>query len=684
MNNAIIIIQITIMTTNIRIYNDLNDESPKICQPKNMTIELMAHQKTIIYAMKKLEENGLIDAHGITQYNHRVEDFSIDTNIAILADRVGAGKSLMIIGLINLLKQSPRDNVYWFGSRYLCIKSKHKLEIMNTTLLIVPHKITSQWIKFFKYAPNIKLGTFINIHDEKLTPNVEAIKKCKYDVILLSCTKSTAFFQKFGNIKWARIIVDEADSIILSSITTLGASFVWLITATPERLRYTSKKYLAGVLTNILPWAFEYLLVKNNQNYLEESIILPTPRRYIIECLTSKTLIIIQNIIPSNILEMINAGNTKEAIVKLNCNIDTDDNILKVITKNIQDTIMDKEIELAAELKKKFRTKQAKIEQRERICKLSVIIKRLNVRYESIKEKIYSLNDEICPICMDNFTTPTLVNCCKNLFCFECISLSINGNNCPYCKQYISKKDLFVIENKIKTKIETDDIRQTLEINQKKEKIDAFLDIIKAKPTGKFLVFANYHATFKKIKNILHAQTITFGILKGHTDKVNRIIGKFSDGLITVLMLNAKFFGAGMNLQMATDVIMYHRFDREMEEQIIGRAQRLGRTAPLNIFYLINGTERHPLNENREDYEDRDFSEWLINDENRDNIHNQNQNQCNEDNEELTAQTVQHNELNAVVNQQNQLINTINVIKPNIPLHDIMDDDQIDQLLKVI
>ena len=48
-------------------------------------------------------------------------------------------------------------------------------------------------------------------------------------------------------------------------------------------------------------------------------------------------------------------------------------------------------------------------------------------------------------------------------------------------------------------------------------------------------------------------------------------------------MLNAQHYGSGLNLQMATDVIMYHKFNKELEEQVIGRAQRLGRQTSLNI-----------------------------------------------------------------------------------------------------
>lgn len=54
----------------------------------------MDHQKTIIYAMKKLEEERVINVKGITHYNYnKLMDFEINTNIGILAELVGVGKS---------------------------------------------------------------------------------------------------------------------------------------------------------------------------------------------------------------------------------------------------------------------------------------------------------------------------------------------------------------------------------------------------------------------------------------------------------------------------------------------------------------------------------------------------------------------------------------------------------------
>ena len=36
---------------------------------------------------------------------------------------------------------------------------------------------------------------------------------------------------------------------------------------------------------------------------------------------------------------------------------------------------------------------------------------------------------------------------------------------------------------------------------------------------------------------------------------------------------------------------MFHKFDANIENQVIGRAQRFGRKNPLNIHYLLNENE---------------------------------------------------------------------------------------------
>jgi len=119
------------------------------------------------------------------------------------------------------------------------------------------------------------------------------------------------------------------------------------------------------------------------------------------------------------------------------------------------------------------------------------------------------------------------------------------------------------------------------------------MEIIPSKDkNAKIMVFSNFTETFNKIQNKLVEEKISYGILKGTEKQIRKQIDDFSAGRIRILMLNAQYFGAGLNLQMATDVILYHRFERELEEQVISRAQRIGRTTQLNVYYLLHNNEQ--------------------------------------------------------------------------------------------
>jgi SNF2 family DNA or RNA helicase len=60
---------------------------------------------------------------------------------------------------------------------------------------------------------------------------------------------------------------------------------------------------------------------------------------------------------------------------------------------------------------------------------------------------------------------------------------------------------------------------------------------------------------------------------------------------LNMLFVNARSFGSGLNLENTTDIIMFHKLDSELEKQVIGRAQRFGRSEPLNIWYLLHENE---------------------------------------------------------------------------------------------
>jgi SNF2 family DNA or RNA helicase len=55
--------------------------------------------------------------------------------------------------------------------------------------------------------------------------------------------------------------------------------------------------------------------------------------------------------------------------------------------------------------------------------------------------------------------------------------------------------------------------------------------------------------------------------------------------------MNAKHVGAGINLEAATHVVLYHRMNGEMERQVIGRAVRFERASDLRVIHLVHEHE---------------------------------------------------------------------------------------------
>lgn len=75
--------------------------------------------------------------------------------------------------------------------------------------------------------------------------------------------------------------------------------------------------------------------------------------------------------------------------------------------------------------------------------------------------------------------------------------------------------------------------------------------------------------------------------IKGTSNSITNTIDKFKNKEFNVLLLNAKYFGSGLNLQFTDEVIIFHRMSKDLEKQVIGRAQRMGRENPLVINYLF-------------------------------------------------------------------------------------------------
>ena len=107
------------------------------------------------------------------------------------------------------------------------------------------------------------------------------------------------------------------------------------------------------------------------------------------------------------------------------------------------------------------------------------------------------------------------------------------------------------------------------------------------------LVFSEYCSNFKKLNDIfIKFNGENLVLLKGSTYVIDKIIKNYRNKKIHSLYLNASYNGSGLNLENTDIVIMMHKMSQDLENQIIGRAQRIGRIKQLKVFRLITSNEK--------------------------------------------------------------------------------------------
>jgi SNF2 family DNA or RNA helicase len=118
-----------------------------------------------------------------------------------------------------------------------------------------------------------------------------------------------------------------------------------------------------------------------------------------------------------------------------------------------------------------------------------------------------------------------------------------------------------------------------------------FLEFVKANPKAKILMFSGYDGTFSGLDEQLKTEAIPYALLSGSQARISKLLNEFEAGKHNVLFLNARNMGAGLNIDSASHVVLFHRMSPELESQIIGRALRLGRRTPLDVVHLLHDNE---------------------------------------------------------------------------------------------
>ena len=619
----------------------LTDESPVAVQPTWIKTGLRPHQLTLLAAARALEQKASIES--IT-----LEQPQLLTRYGVLADRVGAGKSLVALALA---REPPVHHATFTlkeGGAARILGLKHMPAIIpfrqdwidisgsalwphlfpnrgapfytQTALAIVPHNVVQQWEAYIKDQTHLK--AYI----------VKKTKDCDYDrsgfysdvltadIVVVSCTMLKKFIGAmcfhggaFTQFVWSRLFLDEADTLTCTlRAHDVSARFTWFITGSwlnmlfpngvpsytmsnlPEDVQKMSGNgTIAGVLSryNIVSTftsdsrdpRFTELIIRNSDAWIDTSLKRPLITHEEIFCRAPANLGILQDFISPAALEALHAGDSAGAMAALGLKSASKESLVARVTASLRSDIIQAQKILAFKRDIDYSTAAAK---EAAIQRAEVRVATLESQLASLEARIAEAASQACPICYDAPNTATLTPCCRQTFCLSCLCECIKSKPaCPLCRIPIrSVKDLLVIG--------TDEGPAATKETQLATKGAALLKLLtESTSEQRFLVFSAHEASFKGLKEMLGSRGIECELLFGSAARVEKLRKRFRDGAIRVLCMNARHVGAGINLEAATHVVLYHRMNTELERQVIGRAVRFERSEELRVIHLVHEQE---------------------------------------------------------------------------------------------
>lgn len=629
----------------------LTEESPRATQPDNLSVKLFPHQLAMVNACHKLENGahiveeetnlGNLPHYWIENKPNKVDSYILKTKIGVIADLVGSGKTFITMGIVNQpFKPSPKEEVYrLFRSPYweLATNNAGVEPIPTMDVIVVPKSLFIQWEKTLNKHATFKFQSvknkldlkrlhscfppeLIQVNGDETRFSWDAMAR-KNRCILISCNQFTNTIMNAetanDRVEIDRLFFDEADMIKMSGFQNQPAfdiitrmthiKFTWLVSSTIESIvnigyiRKGGYKYDLFKSVAILPKEIrKHILLRSNDRFIQESFMIPQPIIETILCRNPRMANLLSGIVDRNVMNAINAGDLTSALTTYGGHqVADDDALIAGITAGMEERceVCRSQIEVienyinTLENSSNHRRDDQITVQRGRLTRYKNELRTTQERIRTIQERLTG-TETSCPICLDpEMDNKTVMKCCQNAMCFGCFAHSISVNSsCPLCRAPIRSRDdaIIVSGNVDKTTACKDPILKLKE--------DALNELLKKiierdnHSTKKILLYSEYsfHHMFDSVQHLGITPTMFGGTVK----QFDRVLEKFKKSPQNeCLMLNAQSSGAGLNIQEATDIVLYHNMTEDITLQVMGRAQRFGRKGQLRIWRMANEKE---------------------------------------------------------------------------------------------
>lgn len=559
--------------------NALTAQSKRLNLTNNpFKVKLKPHQEALLYKVLDIDEK-----------------FSYSNNpYGVMSDKPGSGKTYVVLALI-----------------YFAIKH---LNSKGANIIVVPHNIYTQWVTSIEKFLNNKL-TFkllLEYSDINLLYTKPSMLY-EYDIILTTSLYYGVFAStlKTLNLNVRRVFFDEADTIKSLLAYPMPCGMTWFISASIKRV-FDQKTNTAQIGS----YKLHLTQLLNNEcfclsEFIDANIKLPKPNFEHFKCRDFYLDNILSKILERNELSYIN-GHDYSNIRNMcgNVQIKETKDIVENLYKNstvILNDINDKIKEIEKKLKYVYTQEEKKQYQNN---KDELLQQKISYELLSTNIKKYSLEYELCIKCFKKLKTKENISNvtfkldyweleCGTYICNKCYKKEIDS-------EISIKEDISIEKIKIKCLecnkfhlVETLKYHtETCVFNQQNDELENMNKIILLEKIleicgNKILIFSQFRGVSTFIKTII--TNFNFGFLEldgGNIKDLDNILDQFKNNpKIKILLIDDTSFGVGLNIEYASDIIFFNYINSNVKEQLIGRAQRLGRTTKLNIWELLYSNE---------------------------------------------------------------------------------------------
>jgi SNF2 family DNA or RNA helicase len=609
---------------------ELDRNSPKCEQPKDARIVLKPHQLTLLHACRNFEQGIVHTTPPSSSASSHLGGGEggggeyMRSRLGIMGDKVGSGKSFVILSL--MMSDIPARLVdeydhLAFAENTVRIRRRHHMRLLETSLLVIPHNLVRQWQDYIDVFLPSRLRTIVVARSRTLDLIADI---GNYDLIVVTSTFYPMITRMSEGLRFKRVFFDEVDSIKIINCMFIDACTYWFVTASYNNILYPlgrtvldrhTNRYvqmstgirMSGFVRTLFhelskslmpPFTVDAMIVKNTDAFVDASANLPELVEHTIHCLQPREISILTGLVDHQIMQHLNANDIRGAI-----------SFIAPSRRQTESNIVDALIE---SYDRKVRNILAKIEYHRTLeyddeAVRSAEIARLNVKKNDMELKIKAIQERVrtstlCPVCYEEIVVgKCILPCCQNVFCIRCITRWFEQNDsCPLCKAHSNVSAMFVVTPPPEQQQPTQQPSSSSSSSPEPPlpKIQTLVRIIKSinesAPGRRIIIFSAFDSTFDEVGAVLTEHAIPFDYLHGTCTHIALMTKRYKDPKdagARVLLANATNFGSGLNLENTTDVVMFHKFDSEIERQVIGRAQRPGRTAALNVWYLLHDNE---------------------------------------------------------------------------------------------